>query len=254
MLIPRGGGAGCRLPRLNFFTFRVEADEQGVVLRFGRVCPRRPARPSTSRWPYPIGTVYTPQVTRVNRVTIGSSQDGNNAGRNIPQESLMLTGDENIVDIDFTVFWVISNARDYLFNIQNPEGTVRAIAESAMREVIGRSDIQRVLTEQRLSIQDTVQELMQKKLDQYQAGIQITQVQLLNVAPPPEVIDAFRDVQAAAQDLGAPAQRGTDLHPNRVIPGARRRKAPSWSRSRRQTPIATRPSPWRKDGEDEAAS
>ena len=203
----------------NFFTFRVEADEQGVVLRFGQY--ERDAKPGLNlRWPYPIETVYTPQVTRVNRVTIGSSQDGATAGRNIPQESLMLTGDENIVDIDFTVFWVINNARDYLFNIQNPEGTVRAIAESAMREVIGRSDIQRVLTEQRLSIQDAVLDLMQKKLDQYKAGITVTQVQLLNVAPPPEVIDAFRDVQAAAQDQER-LRNEAQTYANRVIPGAR---------------------------------
>jgi membrane protease subunit HflK len=132
----------------------------------------------------------------------------------------MLTGDENIVDIDFAVFWVINNARDYLFNIQNPEGTVRAVAESAMREVIGRSDIQRVLTEDRLSIQNTVQQLMQAKLNQYQAGIQVTQVQLLTVAPPPEVIDAFRDVQAAAQDQER-LRNEAETYANRVIPNAR---------------------------------
>ena len=203
----------------NFFTFRVEPDEQGVVLRFGQY--NRDAKPGLNlRWPYPVEEVFTPQVTRVNRITIGSAQDGTNAGRNIPQESLMLTGDENIVDIDFTVFWVISNARDYLFNIQNPEGTVRAVAESAMREVIGRSDIQRVLTQDRLSIQGTVQALMQKKLDQYKAGIQVTQVQLLNVAPPPEVIDAFRDVQAAAQDQER-LRNEAETYANRVIPNAR---------------------------------
>ncbi len=203
----------------NFFTFRVEPDEQGVVLRFGKYV--RDARPGLNlRWPYPIETVYTPQVTRVNRITIGSAQEGSNAGRTIPQESLMLTGDENIVDIDFAVFWVINNARDYLFNIQNPEGTVRAVAESAMREVIGRSDIQRVLTEDRLSIQNTVQQLMQTKLDQYKAGIQVTQVQLLTVAPPPEVIDAFRDVQAAAQDQER-LRNEAETYANRVIPNAR---------------------------------
>jgi membrane protease subunit HflK len=203
----------------NFFTFRVEPDEQGVVLRFGKYV--RDARPGLNlRWPYPVETVYTPQVTRVNRITIGSAQEGSNAGRTIPQESLMLTGDENIVDIDFAVFWVINNARDYLFNIQNPEGTVRAVAESAMREVIGRSDIQRVLTEDRLSIQNTVQQLMQTKLDQYKAGIQVTQVQLLTVAPPPEVIDAFRDVQAAAQDQER-LRNEAETYANRVIPNAR---------------------------------
>lgn len=203
----------------NFFTFRVEPDEQGVVLRFGQY--NRDAKPGLNlRWPYPVEEVFTPQVTRVNRITIGSAQDGTAAGRNIPEESLMLTGDENIVDIDFTVFWVISNARDYLFNIQNPEGTVRAVAESAMREVIGRSDIQRVLTQDRIAIQGMVQTLMQRKLDQYAAGIQVTQVQMLNVAPPPEVIDAFRDVQAAAQDQER-MRNEAETYANRVIPNAR---------------------------------
>ncbi|MCX5497099.1 FtsH protease activity modulator HflK [Kaistia dalseonensis] len=236
-VLPGGGGSGGFNPVLllgvlalvvafvgyNFFTFRVEPDEQGVVLRFGQYS--RDAKPGLNlRWPYPIETVYTPQVTRVNRVTIGTSQDdragSSTAGRDLPQESLMLTGDENIVDIDFTVFWVINNAGDFLFNIQNPEGTVKAIAESAMREVIGRSDIERVLTEERLSIQTSVQELMQKKLDQYGAGIQITQVQLLNAGPPAEVIDAFRDVQAAEQDQDR-IRNEAETYANRVLPGAR---------------------------------
>ena len=205
----------------NFFTFRVEA-RPAAASCCASASIEREARPGLIlRWPYPIETVYTPQVTRVNR------DDGRHRARtarhreaDIPQESLMLTGDENIVDIDFSVFWVINNARDYLFNIQNPEGRSRPIAESAMREVIGRSDIQRVLTEQRLGIQTAVQELMQKKLDQYGAGIQVTQVQLLNAGPPPEVIDAFRDVQAAEQDQDR-VRNEAQTYANRCIPGAR---------------------------------
>ncbi|MCX5578273.1 FtsH protease activity modulator HflK [Kaistia terrae] len=206
----------------NFFTFRVEPDEQGVVLRFGQY--QRSAPPGLNfRLPYPIEAVYTPQVTRVNRTTVGTIQDDGNtaaSGRDVPQESLMLTGDENIVDVDFSVFWVINDASKYLFNVQNPEGTVKATAESAMREIIGRSDIQRVLTEQRLGIQTSAQQLMQDKLNQYGAGILVTQVQLLNVGPPQEVIDSFRDVQAAEQDQDR-VQNEAKTYANRIIPGAR---------------------------------
>jgi len=206
----------------NFFTFRVEPDEQGVVLRFGEY--QRSAPPGLNfRLPYPIEAVYTPQVTRVNRTTVGTIQDDRNTGsngRDVPQESLMLTGDENIVDVDFAVFWVIDNASNFLFNIQNPEGTVKATAESVMREIIGRSNIDRVLTEERLGIQTSAQELMQAKLNQYGAGIQVTQVQLLNVGPPAEVIDSFRDVQAAEQDQDR-LQNEAQTYANRVIPGAR---------------------------------
>jgi membrane protease subunit HflK len=119
--------------------------------------------------------------------------------RDVPEESLMLTGDENIVDVDFTVLWRIkpNGAADYLFNIQNPEGTVKAVAESAMREVIGRSNIQPILTGARTTTEQAVQELMQRTLDNYGSGIQITQVQMQKVDPPAQVIDSFRDVQAA---------------------------------------------------------
>ena len=147
--------------------------------------------------------------------------------RNIPEESLMLSGDENIVDVDFAVFWVIKpdrGATQYLFNIQNPEGTVKAVAESAMREVIGRSEIQPILTGARQSIETAVQELMQKVLNDYGAGIQITQVQLQKVDPPAQVIDAFRDVQAARADSER-AQNEAQTYANRVIPEARGRAA-----------------------------
>ena len=143
--------------------------------------------------------------------------------RNIPEESLMLSGDENIVDVDFAVFWVIKpdrGATQYLFNIQNPEGTVKAVAESAMREVIGRSEIQPILTGARQSIETAVQELMQKVLNDYGAGIQITQVQLQKVDPPAQVIDAFRDVQAARANSER-AQNEAQTYANRVIPEAR---------------------------------
>jgi modulator of FtsH protease HflK len=134
----------------------------------------------------------------------------------------MLTGDENIVDVDFTVLWRIKpkGVADYLFNIQNPEGTVKAVAESAMREVIGRSNIQPILTGARTATEQGVQELMQRTLDTYGSGIQIQQVQMQKVDPPAQVIDSFRDVQAARADLER-AQNEAQTYANRVVPDAR---------------------------------
>jgi membrane protease subunit HflK len=140
----------------------------------------------------------------------------------VPEESLMLTGDENIVDVDFSVFWLIKNAKDYLFNIQAQEGTVKAVAESAMREAIGRNNIQPVLTGARQGIETAVHDLMQKTLDEYGAGIEVRQVQMQKVDPPAQVIDAFRDVQAARADLER-AQNEAQTYANRVIPEARGR-------------------------------
>ena len=210
--------------------FRVEPDELGVVLRFGKYT--RDAKPGLNyHLPYPIETVLTPKVTRVNRIDIGmrlieDARRGGTQMRDVPEESLMLTGDENIVDVDVSVFWLVKTggAGDYLFNIQNPEGTVKAVAESAMREVVGRSEIQPILTGARQTIETAVQELMQKTLDSYQAGVQVTQVQMQKVDPPAQVIDAFRDVQAARADLER-AQNEAQTYANRVVPEARGRAA-----------------------------
>ncbi len=141
------------------------------------------------------------------------------ASRDVPEESLMLTGDENIVDVDFSVFWVINDAPDFLFNIQNPTGTVKAVAESTMREIIGQYDIQPVLTEQRQKNEEEVKALMQKTLDSYGAGIGITQVKMQKVDPPAAVIDAFRDVQAARADQER-ARNEANSYANRVVPEA----------------------------------
>src|SRR6516225_7612688 len=148
--------------------------------------------------------------------------------RDVPEESLMLTGDENIVDVDFSVLWKIKpeakGVENYLFNIQQPEGTVKAVAESAMREVIGRSTLQPILTGARQNIETAVHELMQRVLDNYGAGVQITQVQLQKVDPPSQVIDAFRDVQAARADSER-AQNEAQSYANKVVPEARGKAA-----------------------------
>ncbi len=210
------------------FTVSVRPDEQGVVLRFGQY--NRVLYPGLNfRWPYPIETVYLPQVTRVNRVEVGmratpsTSMFGGSSSdvvRDVPEESLMLTGDENIVDVDFVVFWKISDAEAYLFNILNPQSTVKDVAESAMREIVGQNDIQPILTKSRRETEDAVRVLMQNTLNHYGAGIQITQVQLQKVDPPTQVIDAFRDVQAARADQER-LQNEADAYANRVVPEAR---------------------------------
>src|SRR4051812_47535958 len=209
--------------------FRVEPDEIGVVLRFGKYV--RDAYPGLNyHLPYPVESVLTPKVTRVNRIDVGMRlvEDARRGTtmRDVPEESLMLTGDENIVDVDFSVFWQIrlNGAADYLFNIQNPESTIKAVAESAMREVVGRSNIQPILTGARQNIETAVHDLIQRTLTDYGAGVQITQVQMQKVDPPNQVIDAFRDVQAARADLER-AQNEAYTYANRVIPEARGRVA-----------------------------
>ena len=157
--------------------------------------------------PYPIEAALRPPALRVNKTDVGirlaeETRRGTNL-REVPEESLMLTGDENIVDVDFSVLWKVkpNGVSDYLFNVDDPKGTVKAVAESAMREVIGHSNMQAVLTGDRPKIETAVQELMQKTLDYYGSGVQITQVQMQKVDPPAQVIDAFRDVQAARANL-----------------------------------------------------
>ena len=174
--------------------------------------------------------MLTPKVTVVQPIHIGmrlieDPRRGTQV-RDVPEESLMLTGDENIVDVDFSVIWRIkpNGVGEYLFNIQNPEGTVKAVAESAMREVVGRSEIQPILTGARQNIEVAVQELMQKTLDHYGSGVQVQQVQMQKVDPPQQVIDSFRDVQAARADLER-AQNEAQTYANRVVPEARGRAA-----------------------------
>ncbi|PGH53645.1 FtsH protease activity modulator HflK [Azospirillum palustre] len=201
--------------------YRVEADEQGVVMRFGEWT--RTEQPGLRyRLPSPIETVLLPKVTRVNRIEVGyrSSVGGGRNDRDVPDESLMLTGDENIVDIDFTVFWVIKDAGNFLFKIREPEVTVKKAAESAMREVIGRTDLQPALTEARQQIETSTRQLLQTMLDEYQAGIEITQVQLQKADPPQPVIDAFNDVQRARADRER-ARNEAEAYRNDIIPRAR---------------------------------
>ena len=203
--------------------YRVLPDEQGVVLRFGKFI--NTTQPGLHyHFPMPFERVLTPKVTKVNRVDVGfrpASDTGRSSGvGNVPEESLMLTGDENIVDINYSVFWVIKDAGKFLFNIQSPVETVKATSETAMREVIAKNEIQTILTEGRSNIEVEVQEITQQILDEYNSGIQITQVQTQQADPPAQVIDAFRDVQAARADRER-SKNEAEAYANDVIPRAR---------------------------------
>ena len=201
--------------------YRVQPDEQGVVLRFGEFVYWTPPG---LHWhlPWPIERVERPTVTRINRTEIGfRSQVTRDQGlRDVPGESLMLTGDENIIDIDVAVFWRISNAAHFLFNARSPELLVRGVAESSMREVIGRTPIQPALTQARAQIETDVLRQTQQILDRYKAGVEITQVQLQKVDPPAAVIESFRDVQRANTDAER-MRNEADSFRNDIVPRAR---------------------------------
>jgi membrane protease subunit HflK len=205
----------------------VNPDEQGVVMRFGAF--NRVTTPGINyHLPWPVESVETPQVTRENQLNVGYlvPRPGGNSDtvRDVPEESLMLTGDENIVDINFTVFWVIRDAGDFLFNVQNlgtnSDLTIRAAAESAMREVVGRNQIEPILTANREPIQEEVRGLMQRILDSYNAGVTITRVQMQKADPPAQVLEAYRDVQAARTDQDR-MRNEAEAYANRVVPEAR---------------------------------
>ncbi len=201
--------------------YRVEPDEQGVVLRFGAF--NRTALPGLNyHVPWPVESVLRPAVTRINRIEIGYSTATPRDGgvRDVPEESLMLTGDENIIDINFAVFWRIRDAVPYLFNVRNSPAIVKAVAESSMREVIGRTPIQPALTEARAQIETDVTKEMQTILDSYGAGVEITQVQLQKVDPPEAVIDSFRDVQRANTDAER-MRNEAEGYRNDIVPRAR---------------------------------
>lgn len=244
--------------------YRVEPDEEGIVLTFGQYA-RTTQSGLNYHMPYPIQTVLTPKVTTQNSIEVGmrtttATGPRSVSSREVPQESLMLTGDGNIVDVNFSVVWVIkpangatsqpSGAANYLFRLQNPEGTIKAVAESAMREVVGRSRLQQILTEgtpetdisqqpaagappvepvrPKEDVQSAavtaaaVRDLMQKTLDSYDSGVDIAQVQLQKIAPPGDVISAFREVQVAQADR-IRVTNEAQAYANSVVPQARGR-------------------------------
>ena len=179
--------------------YRIQPDEQGVELLFGRYV--KTTEPGLNYWfPTPLGQVLKPKVTLTNQITVGFRGTGSTQTRDVPQESLMLTGDQNIVDVDFVVQWRILDAGFYLFNIRNPQQTVKLAAESAVREVVGQNTLNYVTTDGRDIIGQRATELLQDILTGYKAGITILDVRIQKADPPVDVIDAFNDVQRAKQD------------------------------------------------------
>jgi membrane protease subunit HflK len=183
----------------------VEPDEVGVVKRFGAYDRTTDPGPHY-RLPFPFESVLTPKVTKIQRLEVGfrgSAAVTPGSGtqiRLVPEESLMLTGDENIVDVQFIVQFLIENAQDYLFNVANQDKTVKDAAEAAMREVIGYNRIDAALTDDKLTIQNDTRDLLQRILDSYQSGIRVVAVQLQDVHPPKQVVDSFKDVASAKED------------------------------------------------------
>ena len=227
-----GGGGGPRMPRPNgplqkfgpfgifigvgllamllSTVYTVDQQEEAVVLRFGKYA-RTEAPGLNLKMPSPFETVVKQKTRVVQKTNIGGNDN----------TSLMLTGDENIVDIDFTVLWRINDLKDYIFEIDEPAVALKAVAESAMREIIGRSELENIITTDRLKTTIAVRDLMQRTLDEYGAGIEVVEVQLQKAdAPDGRVVDAFRDVVDATQEKETLINEAT-AYQNTVVPAAR---------------------------------
>jgi membrane protease subunit HflK len=205
--------------------YKVQPDEQGVVIRLGQWVDTQP--PGLHfHLPWPIARVLLPKVTTVNQLRVSKADFATVAGSLParsdlrPRSTQMLTGDENLVEADYTVFWKIRDAGKYLFSAYDPDAMLATAAESAVREVIGRNPIQSALSDRRQQIADAAQQTLQRLMDDYQSGIVILQVQLQRIDPPPAVIDAFNDVQRARADQER-ARNEADAYRNVILPRAR---------------------------------
>src|SRR3984957_610135 len=201
--------------------YQVGTDQEGVVMRFGAF--DRIDNPGLRyHAPYPIEEVLLPNVTAQNEIQIGfrlNTRDSDDIA-NIPEESMMLTQDENIINVEFAVFWRVGDIQKFLFEIRDPEQTVKMAAESAMREVIGQNKLQFALTDGRGQIADQARDRLQKLMDGYHAGVIISQINLQTVAVPDEVKSAFQDVVNARLDQER-FQNEAESHANKVIPEAK---------------------------------
>lgn len=204
----------------------VSPDQKGVVLRFGRLARVTDPGPHYNL-PYPFETVYKPKVTEVKRLEVGfrTIHPGPPARyRDVPDESLMLTGDENIVDVDIITQFRIADPVKYLFNVKAPTETVRDAVEAAIREVVGSQNIDEALTTGKAKIEEDTRLLLQKILDSYDAGLKVDVVKLQDVVPPKQVINAFMDVASAREDKNRLINEAQGYN-NSVIPEARGRVA-----------------------------
>ncbi len=201
--------------------YKVQPDEQGVVLRFGRWVE------TTSsglhyHWPYPFETVLLPKVTQVNQLQLGTARlaAASVTNADTSHERQMLTGDENIVEADCAVSWRIKDAGKFLFRVSHPEAALKVVAESSLREIISRTPIQAAMSDKRQQVAEQTRELLQSLLDKADSGILVTQVQLQRVDPPSVVIDAFNDVQRARADQER-TRNEAEAYANDILPRAR---------------------------------
>ena len=207
--------------------YRVEPNEQGIELLFGKWNQSTTEPGLHYFFPTPIGKVLTPKVEDVRKINVGyrsatemGFNSGTNAERNILEESLMLTGDQNIVDVNFTVLYKIKDAGKFLFKLRNPETTVKDMAESVMREVVGQRELEFLLTGGRQEVEQVVRNELQDILDEYESGVLVQSIQLQSVNPPALVIDAFDEVQRARQDKERLVNEANS-YLNKIVPNAR---------------------------------
>ncbi|MCB1556250.1 MAG: FtsH protease activity modulator HflK [Alphaproteobacteria bacterium] len=203
--------------------YTVTPEEHAVIQRFG-AWERTQTTPGLGyHAPWPIETVSKVNVTTVREMGIGFAAyagRGTSGTRDVPAESLMLTSDLNIVDIDMVVRWNIKSAEDYLFNIEDPESTIKKVAESAIREVVGQTPMSQIITQERVKVADAAQKILVRNLDEYQSGINISQFLVKNAVVHPHVQEAFQDMQSAKQDAES-VQNKAEQYRNDILPKAR---------------------------------
>lgn len=202
--------------------YQVQPSEEGVVLRFGRYVYTTDAG-LHYHLPYPIEEVVKVNVTQERSINLGAVEN-RDYRNNAFTESHMLTGDENIVDINLTVVWKIKSAKDYLFNVRSPDETVRVASQSVLREIVGQSEMQPIITGDRGKVEDETKEELQRVLDEFGSGVQIVRVKLQKADPPREVVDAFNEVQRAKADMER-FKNEAEAYRNEVLPKAHGRAA-----------------------------
>lgn len=203
--------------------YLVKPGENAVITQFGKWTNTQTAPGLGYRIPWPVQQADIVNTTVERRIQIGfteSATRGGNVRRNIPEESLMLTSDANIVDLNLVVLWNIENARDYLFNIMDQEQTIKKVAESAIREVVGQTRLQPIITGNRAEVAERAKRIMQENLNAYQSGVSIIGVLIQEATVHPDVIEAFEDVVAALQDAER-FQNEANIYKNDIIPKAR---------------------------------
>ncbi|MBS4773065.1 MAG: FtsH protease activity modulator HflK [Proteobacteria bacterium] len=197
--------------------YQVQPNEEGVVLRFGAY--DRTTMPGLHyHLPIPFEDVEKVNITQERSINLGVAELGN--PRNSFNESHMLTGDENIVDINLTIVWRIENAKDYLFNMQNPDQTVKVAAQSVLREIVGQSEMMPIISGDRGKVEDETKEELQKVLNEFGSGIKIVRVKLQKADPPKQVVDAFNEVQRAKADMER-FKNEAEAYRNEILPKSR---------------------------------